>query len=312
MKKGFTLLELIIVVGIIGVLAGVMMATFGGSTASARSAQCMANMRNLTVAAQNFGMDSGIYPYAGSWCDNGRYEDGRRKYVYYSYYGWISWVNDDWPKAEDAPWRSQWRTQKVGNSSMVRSTYAPAGSKEDATHLFAITNGALWSYAGKNRQGYVCPEHRLVCNKKKVRAGWSYVLNGYFGYDTASLGGNAAKCAGRSFGSLKYAERTLLFAELPFVQNDAHSSISFSTANGDPAVDCTLQFDDGKSRAESIGFNHKHSNRLVAHVSFADGHVEKLVAPSTFDSSKAEELTKWLCTGILTTFDGNRYSEAKE
>ena len=64
--------------------------------------------------------------------------------------------------------------------------------------------------------------------------------------------------------------------------------------------------------AESIGFNHKHSNRLVAHVSFADGHVEKLVAPSTFDSSKAEELTKWLCTGILTTFDGNRYSEAKE
>ena len=49
-KKGFTLLELLIVIGIIAVLGGVMLAQFSGSTDSALAATCMNNMRTLRVS----------------------------------------------------------------------------------------------------------------------------------------------------------------------------------------------------------------------------------------------------------------------
>ena len=41
MKKAFTIIELLVVIGIIGVLAGVLMTSFSGGTESARAAKCL-------------------------------------------------------------------------------------------------------------------------------------------------------------------------------------------------------------------------------------------------------------------------------
>ena len=49
-RKAFTLVELLIVVGIIGILGGVMLATFSGSTESAMATKCLNNMRSLCNA----------------------------------------------------------------------------------------------------------------------------------------------------------------------------------------------------------------------------------------------------------------------
>ena len=46
-RSGFTLVELLVVVAIIGILAGVLLASFSGGTEAARAAKCLSNMRNL-------------------------------------------------------------------------------------------------------------------------------------------------------------------------------------------------------------------------------------------------------------------------
>ena len=66
MKKGFSLVELIVVIGIIAILSGVLLATFGGGTASARAARCLSNMKNLASACQTYAMGSHYYPLAGN------------------------------------------------------------------------------------------------------------------------------------------------------------------------------------------------------------------------------------------------------
>ena len=91
MKKGFTLLELLVVIGIIGILSGIMLVSFGGSTEKARAAKCMSNMRSLAVAAQSYGMAHDYYPSAGTfeYTHMGRVK-GMKKIgvVYRELYGW--------------------------------------------------------------------------------------------------------------------------------------------------------------------------------------------------------------------------------
>ena len=92
MKKAFSLVELIVVVAIIAILSGVMMASFGGGTASARAARCLSNMKNLASAVQTYGMSSSYYPLAGNLIYmQMREERGNRvKKEYKENAGWIS------------------------------------------------------------------------------------------------------------------------------------------------------------------------------------------------------------------------------
>ena len=60
-RGGFTIIELLVVIGIIGVLAGVLLASFSGGTESARAAKCLSNMRNLAQGAISYAADK-------QWC----------------------------------------------------------------------------------------------------------------------------------------------------------------------------------------------------------------------------------------------------
>lgn len=60
--RAFTLIELLTVIAIIGILAAIIIPTVGRVRASARSATCKSNLRQIALAALMFADERGFYP----------------------------------------------------------------------------------------------------------------------------------------------------------------------------------------------------------------------------------------------------------
>ena len=131
-RAGFTMVEIIVVMGIIAILVAVMLPMLSGNRDSALAAQCKNNMRNLAqgVLARAQANTYGHFPSAGYY----RYIDGvdvkEKKPIY----------------APHRPWISNKGDVKVLNSRLTRtdagSVVSFADSEEDTRT--AITNGAIW------------------------------------------------------------------------------------------------------------------------------------------------------------------------
>ncbi len=301
MKKAFTLVELLVVIGILGILMGILVVSMGGGTESARAAKCLTNMKNLVTACNNRGMTVGSYPAAGSFESRSLDTSGNEdvSFCFYENHGWISWdsqgayaVN---PKSHVAS--GAWITSSYNTDLLARE--------------YALTNGAIWKYLSGNTQAYLCPVHTKMFKIQNPL--WSYVMNSRFGWDY-SMGSRAVK-GGIQYGRLSRADRTLMFSELQFAQNDK-VEVSTDSSSG-IRNDCTLQYE----RDEIIGFNHPDGKRgLCAHLAFADGHVEKLRIPAVYgvdgwtiemSVSDLKDLTKWLCQGKDIAYDpaGKKYKK---
>lgn len=66
-SRGFTLIELVVVIGIIGVLAGIIMVSVGGSSANTRDAKRIADLKNLQAAINLYIQDTGAPPATNGW-----------------------------------------------------------------------------------------------------------------------------------------------------------------------------------------------------------------------------------------------------
>ncbi|HEV3157020.1 MAG TPA: prepilin-type N-terminal cleavage/methylation domain-containing protein [Candidatus Baltobacteraceae bacterium] len=65
-EEGFTLLELMVVVAIIAIIAGILVPNFFHARAQAAVSACMANMRSIATAAELYYSDHQAYPPATS------------------------------------------------------------------------------------------------------------------------------------------------------------------------------------------------------------------------------------------------------
>jgi prepilin-type N-terminal cleavage/methylation domain-containing protein len=65
-RKGFTLVELLIVIGIIAVLIAILMPALSAAKESARRVQCANNLKQIGAAVTMFATDNNRYPYYGS------------------------------------------------------------------------------------------------------------------------------------------------------------------------------------------------------------------------------------------------------
>lgn len=61
-KQGFTIVELLIVVVVIGILAAITIVAYNGITASARDAERLAEMKSIEKALELYHIDNGGYP----------------------------------------------------------------------------------------------------------------------------------------------------------------------------------------------------------------------------------------------------------
>jgi len=65
-ERGFTLIELMIVVAIIAILAGILIPNFVNARAQAQTAACESNLRSIATALELYYTDNQVYPTASS------------------------------------------------------------------------------------------------------------------------------------------------------------------------------------------------------------------------------------------------------
>lgn len=69
-RRGFTLIELLVVIAIIGVLIGLILPAINGAREAGRKAQCLSNMKNVTLGIVNYVNGKNRYPNLGTWGEN--------------------------------------------------------------------------------------------------------------------------------------------------------------------------------------------------------------------------------------------------
>ena len=297
---GFTLVELIVVIGIIGILAGVLLSTFGGSTESARSAQCMSNMRNIAAACQTYGVESkdNIYPLAiPAETKSVSISNGRPERRYYEHQGWISWY-------------SKGNYPSGGAKSSQSNPTIGFRTSDDEKSKYALTNSCIWTLVGRNGSTFVCPSHAKAFKEPPI---FSYLMNEHFA-KWIQMGRQLSIKIGEDKYNNCGADRVLLLSEIPF--KPWHSWLPDGTGTS-ADDDAALQYPNGPSKkSETIGANHVSGRDLFAHVAFADGHTEKLRIPytgniknPTIDESQLKDLTEWLCTGFDVSFSKGKYQK---
>ena len=62
MKKGFTIVELLVVIVVIGILAAITVVSYSGVTSKARTAQAQSNANSVRQVADIYYTDNGYYP----------------------------------------------------------------------------------------------------------------------------------------------------------------------------------------------------------------------------------------------------------
>jgi prepilin-type N-terminal cleavage/methylation domain-containing protein/prepilin-type processing-associated H-X9-DG protein len=145
---GFTLIEVLIVLVIIAILAGILLPVFAKAREGARRTSCASNLRQMGMAFQQYTQDSNRkYPFGGNfqaWADGGHWVAGARNYT-----------------------GAEHGLATSGPAFTWAGKQTPAITPSTAT----VQNGALYSYV-KNASSYVCPSTENAADK-----GLGYSMN---------------------------------------------------------------------------------------------------------------------------------------
>ncbi len=80
-KRGFTMIELVVVIGIIGLLTALLLPAVQAAREASRATQCLNNLRQLGVALHNYHDARSCFPPAVVWNGGpGEPRDGSAQY----------------------------------------------------------------------------------------------------------------------------------------------------------------------------------------------------------------------------------------
>jgi len=274
-KTGFTLIELLVVISILGILAAALTTQVDRARSMGQAIRCKTNLRNLAQASLSYAVETKHMPWAASFQVLYPSREGSRYIAkYHEHRGWVGWVGSgSWPN-------------KDVQDMEISCFHGPHA-------YYSLTNGSLWTFVGKDVSTFLCDTHKKAAawtGLEKIHR--SYVMNAYFGYENKAPPETTDVWRWlEDLSSSGNAASRLLFAELPA------RPIAASGEDADSVLQAKIGTYANPGSAERIGVNHKVGKRYVAHVAYADGHVDALIEPEGGDEDDGIELTRQLCNG---------------
>lgn len=254
--KAFTLVELMVVLAVIGILAGLMFPAISKVRENGRQAQCSNNLKELQTAAISFAGNNGRFPYATTY-----------------------------QTFSDNAWSEQlgWVGRRSGTCTLGSAGNVDLWDLGAVNGTACITNGTLYSYVQEKRV-YLCPT--FLIEAKKIQPTYnfvrSYVMN--WRLDDANL------------FSLTDGSKRMLFTELNVATTVEGKNVStyrvFDATVIIPSTATLIYYlpqetdgalmepnpTDRPVSPEGIAAYHNGKG----HVVFADGHVEFLYYSNTW------------------------------
>ncbi len=278
-QNGFTLIEVLVVVAILGILMAITVPRFGRMMENAQEQKCRNNLRQLHTAVMSHVNDrGGNLPYAMSF----EVFDVVSQ-TYHERRGWVSWqppqgrLNDRWPNDV---------TRENGMKQ-------DGGMGENAR--FGVENGTLFPYMNRSLEHYVCPIVRRAKTQQTAKIYRTYAMNRFF-FSPRNPRWYARRMtaigSAESFETyIPEAAKLMVFVEVePTEQTHTHANADPATRSGndknatDSIVgDCTIGPVNKTDTKDIIYATHNSPVRdsegkmiPTALAVFLDGHIEKV------------------------------------
>ena len=277
-NKAFTLVEMLVVIAIIGILAGMIIPSLRRARETARKVKCASNIRQLYLATISYANDNnGSIPNAYSSEDYDMISG-----VWKGHNGWVTWYK----------YKSHKNSYGDNPPDELR-TYWWGDKGEDC-----IRNGLLYPYMGGDIRTYICPDFKrflehdpeVTQDNPDYKTGTrSYLMNSKLRWQSmfklqASANGMSrrmmfAEAAYDNKKTYKDKDGNAVKADWGLRDDGANIIIHYDRYHKEAPIHCyfrgcdgALEYEDDQKdkQKELIGGWHHGKGNVV----FLDGHVE--------------------------------------